>query len=161
MQPSRFAGPAIIAAAALGLLACHEHSDTTTAPGAIANVFVDAPASARSGESFDVTIRVTNVGVNNIHNARVNVTLASPLTVGSLDASSGTSATFSNGAAVSTVNWTLNTLDSNSQSSLHINTRGVLPPGEASRTVRVEGSLTADRISPGDAVAHADVQLTL
>jgi len=161
MRPSRLVGPALVAVVALGSPACHDHSDTTTAPGAIANIFVDAPTSAHSGQSFDVTIRVTNAGINNIHNARVNVTLASPLTINSLDPSSGTTATFNNGAAVSTVYWTLNTLDSNSQSSLHISARGTLPSGEASRTVRVEASLAADGISPGDAVAHADVQLTL
>ena len=140
---------------ALGGSACRD--DTTTAPGAVANVAFDAPATARSGQSFLVDVQAVNVGINNVHNGRVDVTLPSALNVDSVEASSGTSATVVNGAGA-TVTWMLGTLDSNSQSRLHIHVTGTLPsPTAMSLTLRA--SLTADGVHPGDAVAEKTVML--
>jgi uncharacterized protein DUF11 len=137
--------------------ACHD-SDTTTAPGAIANLRIDAPDSARSGQSFTIDVSAVNVGINNIHNGSVSVTLPAPIQVASADGSSGTTATFSNGSGAA-VTWTLNTLDSNSQSRLHINVMGVLAGASAAQTVTLRAVMTADGIKPGDAVAEHTVQL--
>src|SRR5262252_2086641 len=63
---------AVFVLAALAVPACRK--DTTTAPGALANVTFDAPDSARSGESILVDVRAVSVGINNVHNARVDVT---------------------------------------------------------------------------------------
>jgi hypothetical protein len=141
-----------------GLLAC-KHSDTTTAPGAIASVAIDSPSTVQSGQSFTIDVSAVNVGINNVHNGRVEVTLPAPLQVTSVGASVGTSATFSNSAGA-TVVWTLNTLDSNSQSRLHIGTTGTLAPGSPAQTLPLHATMTADGIGPGQAVAQATIQLT-
>jgi hypothetical protein len=141
----------------LGLLAC-EDSRTTTAPGALATVMFNAPDSVRSGQSFLIDVSALNIGVNGIHNGHIDVTLPAPLIVISADASPGTTATFSNGSGAS-VGWNLGTLDSNSQSRLHINTVGTLPAGSAAQTLTVDAMMIADGIRPGDAVAHATIQL--
>lgn len=141
----------------LGLLACKD-SDTTTAPGALASVTIDAPDSARSGQSFTIDVKALNVGINNIHNGRAEVTLPAPLIVNSVEASSGTTATFSNGSGA-TVSWNLNTLDSNSQARLHINATGALPAGSAAQSLTLRAVMTADGIRAGDAVAQHTVQL--
>ena len=138
-------------------LACRD-TDTTTAPGALASVRVDAPGSVRSGESFTIDVDAVAIGINNVRNGRVSVTLPSPLLVTSVEASSGTAATFSNGTGA-TVNWILNTLDSNSQSRLHIHATGVLPTGSAAQTLTVRASLTADGVHAGDAVGEGTVRL--
>ena len=86
------------------------------------------------------------------------MTLPAPLRVDSVEASSGTSATFSNGAGSATVTWMLGTLDSNSQSRLHIHVTGTLPARRrCSLTLRA--SLTADGLRPGDAVAEKTLKL--
>src|SRR5262249_34584974 len=77
----------------------------------------------------------------------------------SVDASPGTQATFSN-ASGATVSWTLNTLDSNSSSTVHINVTGMLPAGSPTpMSLTLRASLTADGVAPGDAVATATVML--
>ncbi|HYK42147.1 MAG TPA: hypothetical protein VE007_07125 [Thermoanaerobaculia bacterium] len=152
----RFVLPAALLAA---VVAGCKDSDTTTAPGSVATVSIDAPQSARSGETFTIDVSAVAVGINNVHNGRVEVTLPAPLQVVSADASPGTSAAFSNSAAGATVSWLLNTLDSNSQSRLHIQTMGVLPPGSAAQTLTVRASLTGDGIRTGDAVANDSLQL--
>jgi len=142
----------------LGLLAC-EDSKTTTAPGALASITFNAPNSVKSGEGFTIDVAALNVGINGIHNARVDVTLPAPLTVTSVQASPGTSATFSDGSGAS-VGWTLGSLDSNSQARVHIQTVGALPPGSGAISLTLDAMLTADGVRPGDAVAHATIQLT-
>jgi hypothetical protein len=144
----------VVAFLLLASAACHD--ETTTAPGAIANVRIDAPDSVHSGQSFVIDVSAVNVGINNIHNGQVQVTVPAPLQVSSVEASAGTSASSSNG----TVSWTLNTLDSNSQSRLHVNTVGALLPGSAAQNVTVRAVLTADGVGPGDAVAEHTIQLT-
>jgi len=136
---------------------CHD-SATTTAPGAIANLQISAPDSARSGQSFTIDVNAVNVGINNIHNGSVVVTLPAPLQVASADGSSGTTATFANGSGA-TVTWTLNTLDSNSQSRLHINAMGVLPGDSSALSLTLRAVMTADGIKAGDAVAEHTMQL--
>lgn len=157
---SRLAIPVLVLGL-LGLAGCNDENDITGTGGALATLLVDAPSSAVSGQPFDVAIRVTAVGVNNVHNGRVEVTLPAPLSVTAVSASPGTSGTFSNtagGGAQAT--WMLNTLDSNTQSTLHITTVGVLAAGEPARSVTVQAVLTADGIPPGDADAQDAVQLT-
>jgi hypothetical protein len=143
----------------VGAAACRDHSDTTTAPGAIANLTLDAPNSVHSGQSFDVVVRATAVGVNNVHNGHVDVMLPTPLVVSSVDASTGTSATFSNGSGAS-VGWNLGTLDSNSQSSLHVRATGTLAPGQPAQLLTIQATMTADGIRAGDAVAQHGIELT-
>ena len=141
----------------LGLLACNE-SDTTTAPGAIASVTLDAPDSVRSGQSFTIDVGALNVGVNNVKNGRVEVTLPAPLLVSSVGPSPGTTATFANGSGA-TVSWILNTLDSNTQSTLRIDATGTLPGGSAAQNLTLRAVMTADGIRAGDAVATDTMQL--
>ena len=93
----------------VGIVSCSK-SDTTTAPGAIATVTLNAPDTATSGQSFDVTVDATAVGVNNVHNGLVTVMVPTPLTVQAASPSSGTTASFTSGSAT----WNLGTLDSNS-----------------------------------------------
>ena len=152
---------AVALALSLAALSCKD-GDTTTAPGALANVTLDAPSSTRSGAIFTVEVAALNIGINSVKNGRVEVTLPAPLTVNSVEASSGTSATFSNAGASGggTVTWNLNSLDSNSQSRLHIHATGTLPAGSATRTVTLRASLTADGIRAGDAVADRNLDVT-
>ncbi|HTR04541.1 MAG TPA: hypothetical protein VMN82_15250 [Thermoanaerobaculia bacterium] len=154
----RFSFAALLAASLAALAAC-KGTDTTTAPGSLANVTLNAPGSASSGNPFVVDVAATAVGVSNVQNGMVMVTLPAPLAVTAVDASSGTSATFSNGAGA-TVTWTLGVLDSNSQSTLHVTTEGTLPAGSSAETLTLQASLTATGITAGSAVASANVQLT-
>ena len=145
---------ALVFAFVASLAACH-HSDTTTAPGALANVTVTGPGTVTSGQNFDVDVAATAVGVNNVQNGMVTVTVPSPLTITSTDASSGTSATVSG----STVTWNLGTLDSNSQSTLHVNVMGTLPAGSSAQSVTIQAQLTGTGINAGDAVGSTTVQV--
>jgi len=147
----RFAAPAILVA---GFLAC-KGSDTTTGTGSLANVTINGPSSATSGQSITLDLAATAVGVNNVQNGMVTVAVPSPFVVNSVDASSGTSATFSSGA----VTWTLGTLDANSQSTLHVNVTETLPAGSAAQSTTFHATLTGNGINAGDAVADATVQL--
>jgi uncharacterized protein DUF11 len=147
------------AAALAACLACSDHSDVTSSGAALARLSVDAPDSVASGQAFNVDVKSLNVGVTNIRNGVVLVTLPAPLTVNSVLPSGGTDATFDNASSGATVTWNLNTLDSNTQSTLRITTMGMLAPGEAARTVMVQASMTADGIRPGDAVAQKNIQL--
>src|SRR4051812_7336476 len=84
----RIAAPAVLCAVAGLAYACNDN-DTTTAPGSVATVSIDAPQSARSGETFTIDVGAVAVGVNNVHNGRVDVTLPAPLQVISVDSSAG------------------------------------------------------------------------
>ena len=138
----------------IGFLSCSK-SDTTTAPGALANVTVNAPDSATSGQNFDVTVNATAIGVNNVKNGVVQVTVPAPLTVQAVNLSAGTTASFTTGSAT----WTLGTLDANTNSNLHLTIMGNLPPGSNGQAVTITASMTGDGINPGDAVASDSVQL--
>lgn len=150
----RFAIPALL----LVVVSACKDSDTTTAPGSLANVTINAPGSAASGQSFTIDLAATAVGVNNVQNGQVTVTLPSPLTVNSVDASNGTSASFSNGSGA-TVTWTLGVLDANSQSTLHVNVAGTLPSGASAQTLTLQAMLIGTGIPAGDATAQTSVQL--
>ena len=149
----------VLLAAALSAASCGDNTDVTAANKSLVRLSVDAPATAKSGASFGVQVRALNVGVANIQNGRVTVTLPLPLVVLSVDASSGTTASFSNGISGGRVDWDLGTLDSNSQSKLDITTMGVLGPTEATKKLTVVATMTAQGINPGDAVAQSDVTL--
>jgi hypothetical protein len=161
MNWSRFLRIRYVLGAALlaGAVACSDSSDVTGGNGALGRVAVSAPDSATSGIAFNADVNATNVGVQGIHNGMVTVTLPPPLTVNSVDPSPGTQATFSNAGGGATVTWTLNTLDSNTQSTLRINTTGTLLAAQPAQTLRIQASMTADGINAGDAVAFDDVQL--
>lgn len=151
--------PRILRLAALAMLAapwiaCH-NSDTTTAPGSLANVTVTGPGSSSSGQSFTMNVAATAVGINSVQNAVVNVLIPAQCAVTSLDASSGTTATTSGATAT----WTIGSLDSNSQSQLHITVTGTLPAGSGAQTVTFQATLTGNGISAGSAVASASVQI--
>ena len=156
---SRFAILPVLVLGFLGLTGCDDNDDITGTGGALATLLVDAPTSAVSGQPFDVAVRVTAVGVTNVQDGLVLATLPPPLAVTAVNASPGTSATFVNAGGGAVVTWDLNTLDSNTQSTLHITTTGTLAAGEPARTVTVLAALTADGISPGDAQAQDAVQL--
>jgi len=151
----RFAVPALLLT---GALACKGSNDVTSSSGALARLQLDAPTSAVSGQAFNVNASALNVGVSGIHNGVVQVTLPAPLAVSSVTPSAGTTAVFSN-AGGGSVTWNLNTLDSNTQSTLRIGTIGTLPPGGPAQTVTIHASMTADGINPGDATASRDVQI--
>ena len=144
-----------LAVALVGALAGCHHSDTTTAPGSLANVTVTGPGTVTSGQSFTVDVNATAVGINNVQNAMVTTTAPAPLTITDASSSSGTTATLSG----STVTWTLGSLDSNSQDRLHITMVGNLPAGSAAQSVAVQAQLTATGINPGDATASTTVQV--
>jgi hypothetical protein len=145
----------IVPILAIGLVVSCSKSDTTTAPGAIATVTVNAPDTATSGQSFDVTVDATAVGVNNVQNTVVTVTVPAPLTVQAVNASSGTTASFTSGSAT----WNVGSLDSNSNSVLHLTIMGNLPAGSNGQTVTITASMTASGINAGDAVASDSVQI--
>ena len=157
MKFSRSIRLASTAALLAGAFACSKSSDVTGAVNALGRVSVSAPDNATSGASFDVAVTALNVGVQGIHNSMVQVTLPGPLTVSAVNASPGTTATFTAGPGA-TVTWNTSTIDANTQSTLHITTVGTLSAGSAV-TVRIQASLTADGINPGDAVAFKDVQI--
>jgi hypothetical protein len=147
----RFAIPALALCAPF---AC-KNNDTTTSPGAVASITVNAPDTAKSGQSFTIDVNATNVGVQGVHNGMVAITVTAPLTVTAVDPSAGTTATFTSGG----VTWNLGTLDSNSNSTLHITVVGTLPNGSAGQMLTVQATLTADGIRAGDAVAQDTLQL--
>lgn len=151
--PSLLPLPAVLLLT-FGIAACH-NNDTTTAPGAIASLTVNAPDSATAGQSFTVDVNATAIGINGVHNGHVNVTVPTPLTVTGVDASGGTSATFTSGS----VSWNLGTLDSNSNSTLHVTATSTLPAGSPGQLVTLTASLTADGINAGDLVSSDSVQI--
>jgi hypothetical protein len=149
----------LLLAATLSAASCGDNTNVTAANQSLVRVSVDAPDTAKSGSSFDVQVRALNVGVANIHDGHVTITLPSPLTVIAADASAGTTTTFTNGIAGGTVQWDLRTLDSNSQSKIDITTMGVLGATEGTKRLTVVASMTAQGINPGDAIAQDDVTL--
>jgi hypothetical protein len=144
----------------VGIGACHDNSDTTTGNLSVVRLTVDAPDTVKSGTSFGVEVRALNVGVAGVHDGHVTATLPFPLTVISVEPPPGSTATFANGASGATVDWSLGTLDSNSQVKLEITTMGLLSPSEATRKLTIVATMTALGINPGDAVAQDDVVLT-
>jgi len=132
-----------------GLTACHNNDDVTGSGGALATLAVDAPDTVQSGVPFDMSVSTTAVGVQNVHNGVVTVTLPAPLQINTVTAEAGTSETHTG----STVTWTLNTLDSNTNSHLTINAVGSLPAGTTSTTLTAQASMVAQGINSGELVA--------
>lgn len=143
----------------LGLVACGDNDAVTGSNGSLARVEIDAPGSATTGNAFEAEIKALNVGVSNIRNGRVDATFGAPLAILSVDASAGTSASFSNGPTGGRITWDLGTLDSNTESTLTVHTVGVLAPTAGSTRATIEASLTGQGISAGDAVASHNVTI--
>ena len=146
-------------AALVSISACHDNAEVTSANLSLVRLMVDVPDIVKSGADFGAQVRAMNVGLAGVHDSHVTVVLPAPLTIQSVNAPSGSSATFTNGISGGTVTWDLGTLDSNSQEKLDISTRGVLPPTESTRKLTVVASMVADGIKPGDAAAQDDVTL--
>ena len=79
----------------LGAPGCDDNNDISGSGGALATLLVDAPDSAVSGQPFESRSRANAIGIENVHNGRVQVTLPAPSRDGRA-ASPGTSATFAN-----------------------------------------------------------------
>jgi len=139
----------------VGAVACNDDNDVTGSGGALASLNLDVPETVNSGVAFDVGLTTTAIGVTNVQNGVVTVTLPAPIQVTSVDAEAGTSATFSGGA----VTWTLNTLDSNTSSTLTIHAMGVLPTGSTNQSLTAQASMVADGISNGELVASENFTL--
>src|SRR4030095_15643840 len=77
-----------------GLVACSD-ADSTTSPGAIATINVNAPDTATNGQPFTVDVGATAVGISGVHNGFVTVTVPAPLTITAADAEAGTTGRFS------------------------------------------------------------------
>jgi hypothetical protein len=133
----------------IGTAACSDENDVAGARGALAVLNVDAPSFAQSNVEFEVEVVAANVGVSNVRDGRVEITFEPPLTPLAVDPSAGTTAAVSGDRAT----WTLDTLDANSRSTLHVRVVGRLLAGEASRSARIRAELTARGISAGEAVA--------
>ena len=131
----------------------------TGSGGALARLSINGPDSVTSGQAFDMDIAALNIGVANIPDGVVQTTLPAPLFVNSVTASAGTTATFTNSASGASITWTLNTLDSNTQSTLRVNATGTLSQGGAASTVTVQSTMTATGIAPGDAVVSKAIQV--
>jgi len=147
----RFSVPRIAACAAafaaLALLAGCNNNDVTGAGGALARIAVDAPDNATSGQNFDIRVTAQAIGVENIQNGIVTITLPSPLTVVNLNAEAGTTATSSGNV----VTWNLGTLDANTELELTISAMGTTATQMANLSVNAQ--LLGNGINAGDAVA--------
>jgi len=138
----------ILAFAALAALTACNNDDVTGANGALGRISVDAPDNATSGQNFNIQVTAEAIGVQNIDNGMVTVTVPAPLTiVGVQSDDPQTSATF-NG---NTVTWTLGTLDSNTQSVLTITVNGTTASQMTGLVVSAQ--MTGNGINAGDAVA--------
>ena len=137
--------------AAFGPVACN-NDDVTGTGGALARLEVDMPDRVYSGVSFDAGAAAANIGVEGVHDGVVTVTLPALLRITDVAASPGTSATFANGISPSAT-WTLNTLDSNTRSTLTIHAIGTLPTDAPEQVLTAQASMVAHGISFGDLVA--------
>jgi hypothetical protein len=157
MSRNLLLGPAVVLLALLGTAGCKDDgNDVTGSRGSLAAVEVEAPGTVQSGAEFGVDLSAANVGVSNIRNGRVDITFDAPLSVLSVDPSSGTTATIVGNGIV----WNLGTLDANTRSRLTARARGVLAAGQSSQTATIRAQLTGQGISAGDAVATDSVTIT-
>ena len=139
----------------LTVIACGNDNDVTGSGGALASLNFDMPQEVHSGVAFDASVSATAVGVTNVANGVVTVTLPSAIQITSVDAEAGTSATFSGSA----ITWTLNTLDSNTTSRLTIHATGTLPAGTPNQNLSVQASMVADGIATGELVVNENFTL--
>ncbi len=153
MRFSRWIRVSLLALPLVGIVSCSNNDDVTGTGGALATLAVDVPDTVQSGVPFDMSVSTTAVGVEGVHNGVVTATLPAPLQINNVTASPGTAATFSNGGGGSTVTWTLNTLDSNTNSNVTINAVGTLAAGSANQNLTAQASMVADGINNGELVA--------
>jgi hypothetical protein len=140
----------------LGAVGCDDDNDLTGGNGALASLNMDVPETVNSGAPFDISLTATAIGVQNVDNGVVTVTVPAPLQITNVVAEAGTNATF----AGNTATWTLNTLDSNTSSDLVINTVGTLPPGAPSQSLTIQATMVAEGIPSGDLVSSESITLT-
>jgi hypothetical protein len=149
--------PALVLLTVLGMAGCNDDGDdVTSSRGSLAAVEVEAPGMVQSGAEFGVDLTAANVGVSNIRNSRVDVSFEAPLTIVSVDPSSGTTASIVGNRII----WDVGTLDANTRSRLAARAVGTLPAGSSSRTAAIRAELTGQGISAGDAVATDSVTIT-
>jgi len=141
--------------AMVGAVGCDDDNDVSGTGGALASLNLDMPETVNSGVPFDASLTATAIGVTNVQNGVVTVTLPAPIQVTGVDAEAGTSATFAGG----TITWTLNTLDSNTSSDLTIHAMGTLPAGAPGQNLTAQASMTADGISSGEVVVSENFTL--
>ena len=65
----------------VGAVACNDDNDVTGSGGALASLNLDVPETVNSGVAFDVGLTTTAIGVTNVQNGVVTVTLPSPIQV--------------------------------------------------------------------------------
>ena len=158
MQVSRWVRISLLLALPLvmfGAVGCDDDNDVSGSGGALASLNLDVPESVNSGAPFDISLTATAIGVENVDNGVVTITVPAPLTVTDVTEEAGTSATFS----ANSVSWQLNTLDSNTSSNIVIHTMGTLPAGAPSASLTIQATMTADGIPSGDLVASETITL--
>jgi hypothetical protein len=135
------------------LAGCH-NDDVTGANGALGRIAIDAPDTATSGQNFDVHVTATAIGVQNVQNTVVTVSLPAPLTVVSVhtDDPQTTATSTSN-----SVSWNIGSLDSNTQSGLTVTVVGTTATQMTGLAITAQ--MTATGINAGDAVATDTVTL--
>ena len=101
-----------------GAVACDDDNDVTGSGGALASLNLDVPETVNSGVAFDVVLTATAIGVENVQNGVVTVTLAGSDSGDRGRRGSGHVRDLQRTGAV--ISWTLNTLDSNTDSVLTI-----------------------------------------
>ena len=145
----------LVAVSALVLAAgCSNDDDVTGANGALARISVDAPDSGSSGQNFDIHVTAEAIGVQNIQNSVVTVTVPSPLTVVNVTSDD---AQTTNSTSGNTVTWTIGTLDSNTQSGLTVTVNGTTASQMTGLVVSAQ--MIGDGIGAGDAVATDTLNL--
>ena len=158
MQVSRWIRVSLLVAlplTMLGIVACGDDNDVTGGNGALASLNLDVPETVTSGAAFDVNLTATAVGVQNVNNGVVTITFPAAVQVTSVDAEAGTSAAVSGNI----VTWTLNTLDSNTNSTLHIHSMGTLPAGAPNQNLTIQASMVADGVNSGELTASESFTL--
>ena len=158
MQFSRWIRVSLLIAlplAMLGIVACDDDNDVTGGNGALASLNLDVPETVTSGAAFDVNLTATAIGVQNVNNGVVTITFPSAIQVTSVDASAGTTASVGG----SVVTWTLNTLDSNTSSSVTIHSMGTLPAGSTNQNLTIQASMVAEGINSGELTASESFTL--
>ena len=153
----------LAAAAALALsagIACNNNDHgTTPTGGSLAQVELGAPTGpVASGAAFNIDVKGRNLGFSVLHGAVVHVVLAPPIVVDSAEVTSGGgSVTFANGPNGATVDYSMGTIDKNSQSTGTIHAHAALAAGTNNVSATVTAGLTSDEVHAGDAVASVTI----
>ena len=158
MQVSRWIRISLLIAlplAMFGVVGCDDDNDVTGSGGALASLNLDVPETVTANQAFEVHLTATAIGVQNVQNGVVTITFPSAIQVTSVDAEAGTTASVSG----NTITWTLNTLDSNTNSTLNIHSMGTLPAGSTNQNLTVQASMVADGIGAGELTASENFTL--